>query len=135
VVHEWALQVLACERKAELSWLAVTVVGNAVPESEQREYWIVQQRLMPHAGCCDGWIKNGEGVKYCLEGNESEIDEIVIEYFNTVNNLGLLYADQGKLNETEKMYLRALEGYEKALSVDHTLTLNIINNLGLLYAD
>jgi hypothetical protein len=73
--------------------LVVTVIGNAVPESEQREYWIVQQRLMPHAGYYDEWIKNGESVKHCLEENESEIDEIVMEYFNVVHMFGLLYAD------------------------------------------
>ena len=31
-----------------------------------------------------------------------------------VNNLGLLYADQGKVAEAEEMYVRALRGYEKA---------------------
>jgi tetratricopeptide (TPR) repeat protein len=29
---------------------------------------------------------------------------------NTVNNLGLLYADLGRLDEAEKTYQRALEG-------------------------
>jgi Tfp pilus assembly protein PilF len=29
---------------------------------------------------------------------------------DTVNNLGLLYANQGKLDEAEKMYQRALQG-------------------------
>ncbi|KAN0068529.1 hypothetical protein V8E54_013253 [Elaphomyces granulatus] len=33
---------------------------------------------------------------------------------DTVNNLGNLYADQGKLDEAEKMYQRALQGKEKA---------------------
>jgi tetratricopeptide (TPR) repeat protein len=32
---------------------------------------------------------------------------------DTVNNLGLLYADQGKMAEAEAMYVRALRGYEK----------------------
>jgi tetratricopeptide (TPR) repeat protein len=33
---------------------------------------------------------------------------------DTVNNLGNLYADQGKIAEAEEMYLRALRGKEKA---------------------
>ena len=33
---------------------------------------------------------------------------------STVNNLGKLYINQGKMNEAEEMYLRALTGYEKA---------------------
>ncbi|SLM37739.1 beta transducin-like protein het-e4s [Lasallia pustulata] len=32
----------------------------------------------------------------------------------TVNNLGVLYKDQGKMAEAEAMYRRALEGKEKA---------------------
>lgn len=33
---------------------------------------------------------------------------------DTVNNLGLLYADQRKMKETEEMLLRALRGHEEA---------------------
>ncbi|KAF2735262.1 hypothetical protein EJ04DRAFT_395228, partial [Polyplosphaeria fusca] len=55
----------------------------------------------------------------------------------TVNNLGNLYADQGKLVEAEKMYQRALQGYEKTLGLDiatsYVPTLNTAYNLGLLY--
>ena len=58
---------------------------------------------------------------------------------NTVNNLGLLYADQGKLVEAEQMYQRALRGYEKSLGVENITTyipaLNTIWNLGSLYED
>jgi tetratricopeptide (TPR) repeat protein len=55
---------------------------------------------------------------------------------DTVNNLGNLYADQGKLEEAEKMYERTLRGYEKALGSEHVLTyipaLNTMQNLALL---
>jgi tetratricopeptide (TPR) repeat protein len=52
---------------------------------------------------------------------------------DTINNLGMLYATQGKMAEAEEMYARALRGYEKALGVEHTSTLRMVNNLGLLY--
>jgi tetratricopeptide (TPR) repeat protein len=47
--------------------------------------------------------------------------------------LGALYKSQGKLEEAEKMYSRALVGKEKAWGPDHTSTLSTVNNLGLLY--
>jgi len=55
-------------------------------------------------------------------------------YINTGHghNLGLLYASQGKLDEAEKMYQRALQGFEKAWGLDHTSTLDMVNNLGFL---
>ena len=35
-----------------------------------------------------------------------------------VNNLGNLYADQGKLAEAEQMYIQALQGKEEALGTE-----------------
>ena len=49
------------------------------------------------------------------------------------HNLGLLYANQGKLAEAEQMYQRALQGKEKAWGPEHTFTLDTVNNLGNLY--
>ena len=52
-----------------------------------------------------------------------------------LRRLGNLYTEQGKLDEAEKMYQRALQGSEKALGPDHTSTLDTVHNLGLLYMD
>ncbi|KAH8696923.1 hypothetical protein GQ44DRAFT_598083, partial [Phaeosphaeriaceae sp. PMI808] len=55
---------------------------------------------------------------------------------DTVNNLGALYADQGKPDDAEKMYERALRGKEKALGSEQVLTyiptLNTMQNLAFL---
>ena len=56
---------------------------------------------------------------------------------DTVNNLDNLYKSQGKLDEAEKMFQRALQGYEKALGVDKVTTyipaLNTIWAFGSLF--
>ena len=52
---------------------------------------------------------------------------------DTVYNLGVLYKDQGRLEEAEAMYQQALAGYEKALGSDHKSTLKTVYNLGVLY--
>ena len=54
---------------------------------------------------------------------------------NTVNNLGALYAEQGKLEEAEEMYVRALRGYEEAWGAKHSSTLDTVYGLGNLYRD
>jgi tetratricopeptide (TPR) repeat protein len=49
---------------------------------------------------------------------------------NTVNNLGNLYADLGRLEEAETMYQRALAGYAKAIHLDNLLTcVPALNNM------
>ena len=53
----------------------------------------------------------------------------------TVNNLGNLYKDQGKMKEAEEMYLRALRGKEEAWGAEHTSTLDTVYGLGNLYRD
>ncbi|SLM40977.1 beta transducin-like protein het-e4s [Lasallia pustulata] len=70
-----------------------------------------------------------------LEGKEKAWGPEHTSTLDTVNNLGILYADQGKMAEAEVMYRRALEGYEKAWGPEHTSTLDTVNNLGILYAD
>lgn len=47
----------------------------------------------------------------------------------TVNNLGNLCNNQGKLKEAQGMYQRALVGREKAQGPDHPCTLDTVNNL------
>jgi len=69
-----------------------------------------------------------------LDGYEKAWGPDHTSTLNTVNNLGALYADQGKHGEAEKMYRRALDGYEKAWGPDHPSTLRTINNLRLLNA-
>ncbi|SLM37286.1 tetratricopeptide repeat domain protein [Lasallia pustulata] len=70
-----------------------------------------------------------------LEGKEKAWGPEHTSTLETVNDLGVFYADRGKMAEAEAMYRRALEGYEKAWGPEHTLTLNMVNNLGVLYAD
>jgi tetratricopeptide (TPR) repeat protein len=52
---------------------------------------------------------------------------------DTVNNLAVLYSDQGRMKEAEEMYLRALRGKEEAWGAKHTSTLDTVFNLGNLY--
>ena len=46
-----------------------------------------------------------------LEGREKAWGLEHISTLDTVNNLGILYAEQGKLAEAEKMYQRAPNGF------------------------
>ena len=49
-----------------------------------------------------------------LKGKKKAWGTEHISTLNTVNNLGLLYKDQGKIAEAEAIYIRALEGKKKA---------------------
>lgn len=50
----------------------------------------------------------------------------------TVNNLRILYKEQGKRKEAEDMYQRALRGYEKVLDPDHSRTRRLVDRLNAL---
>jgi len=70
-----------------------------------------------------------------LQGYEQALGPEHPTTLMTVNNLGILYADQAKLDQAEAMYRRALQGKEKALGPEHPDTLMTVNNLGNLYSD
>ncbi|KAN0067835.1 TPR-like protein [Elaphomyces granulatus] len=121
-VHSWTVYVLNQEWDYDLAKLALKFVGSHVPRDRStNKRWLTQRRLLPHAARCSHAVLNSmvitDGMGWELHG------------------LGLLYAAQGKLDEAEKMYQRALQGYEKAWGLGHTSTLDTINNLGNLYAD
>ena len=52
---------------------------------------------------------------------------------SSINDLALLYSNQGKYAEAEPLYKEALAGRQKALGQEHPDTLSSINDLALLY--
>jgi tetratricopeptide (TPR) repeat protein len=94
-------------------------------------------------------IANNHAVKSAKSEKFSELDIILKEIHSkkrnqgpdhtctrdVVHRLGNVYANQGKLEEAEELYRRALAGNEKNLGPDHTSTLATVHKLGNLYAD
>ncbi|KAH7132768.1 acyl transferase/acyl hydrolase/lysophospholipase, partial [Dactylonectria macrodidyma] len=128
VVHRWASFLDGDQQKHESARLALALVGSSVPTRDSKDYWVFQQRLLPHAERCAEWMRRA-------------LSDVVVWYISdelvtgSLHMLGMLYSDQGKFQEAEEIYERALEGYEKTLGPHHTSTLNTVNNLGLLYLD
>jgi tetratricopeptide (TPR) repeat protein len=126
VVHQWAFHIQDEHQRAELSRLALLIIGYAVPDKYATEYHQKQRQLFAHA---ESW----------LERTEREIANTMADVNGEVSYalhmMGTLLSARGNLGKAEKMYQRALEGYEKAWGPDHTSTLDTVNNLGNLYAD
>ena len=57
-----------------------------------------------------------------LRGYEKALGPEHTSTLSTVNNLGILYVDQGRLSDAEAMFERALRGREKAPGREHTST-------------
>jgi len=70
-----------------------------------------------------------------LRGKEKVLGAEHRSTLHTVNNLGNLYADQGKLAEAEQMYERALRGCEKPFGVRHTALPKLFDSLKFLHND
>ncbi|KAH8587030.1 hypothetical protein B0O99DRAFT_665525 [Bisporella sp. PMI_857] len=120
-VHSWIVFVLNKEWDKSLARLALTCVASEVPDTNEKHWWLSQRRLLQHA------------TRQAFFIVDAKVDVNGLHW--GFHNLGDLYFDQGKLAEAEAMYLRALEGKEKALGPDHTSTLDTVNNLGILYSD
>ena len=67
-----------------------------------------------------------------LKGKEKACGTEHTSTLDTVNNLGNLYASQGKMAEAEEMYTRALEGVKKIYNTDHPRVSSVASNLSLL---
>ncbi|PQE14722.1 kinesin light chain 1 protein [Rutstroemia sp. NJR-2017a BBW] len=120
-VHSWILFVLNKEWDKSLARLALTCVASEVPDTNEKHWWLSQRRLLQHATQQAFFIADA---KVDIDGPDW-----------VFHNLGDLYSHQGKIAEAEAMYLRALQGREKALGPDHTSILHTINNLSNLYSN
>jgi roadblock/LC7 domain-containing protein len=111
-VHAWTIHVLNQEWDYGLARLALKFVASHVPKSKEDKWWVTQRRLLQHASRCSNMV------------NENLVAEDGMEW--AIHRLGYLYADQGKLEEAEKMYDRALVGREKAWAPLQTYSSSII---------
>ncbi|KAL3435052.1 hypothetical protein BDV09DRAFT_185326 [Aspergillus tetrazonus] len=123
MVQDWCYHIAASnDITNQLQELAFISVGYTVPSQDTRDYARLEQRLLPHA---NNLIQRN--ISHWLDiWPEDRLN--VFGAFH-LNNLGVLYSDQGKLKEAEEMFQRALAGYGKALSPNHLKTCLVANNL------
>jgi tetratricopeptide (TPR) repeat protein len=162
-VHDWTLEYLNHQVNQETCGIAIRCVAASVSWESEADYWVRNRRVLPHARrfqhvrlqAAINWGKlnsrdlslladlyrqsdmNTEAERMyilALRGKEKAWGPEHTSTLATVNNLGLLYADQGRMAEAEEMYERALRGYEKALGKDHPRMQTIAHNLQGLYA-
>ncbi|OIW32077.1 hypothetical protein CONLIGDRAFT_251504 [Coniochaeta ligniaria NRRL 30616] len=166
-VHMWTRYVLNKLRNAEMTFesvrLAMRCVASRVTEDTEREYWVLQRRLLRHGARCfemmtdEVSIAEGEGwallylgrlfsdqgrlnearamYEWALQCNEKALGPDNKWTLATVTNLGNVFHKQGRLQDAETMHDRALKGYTKALGPDHVSTFGSLSNLGNLYAE
>ncbi|KAH6653388.1 hypothetical protein BKA67DRAFT_606880, partial [Truncatella angustata] len=115
-LHSWTVHILNQGWDGCLNKLALECIASKVPSQDDDQFWLLQRRLLAHAITSCATFQDGD------DGLDSAF-----------HNLGILYTAQGKMQEAEEMYLRALRGYENAWGPDHTSTLDTVNNLGILY--
>ena len=122
-VHSWTIHVLNQQWNSDLAKLAIKLVALHIPLRGSAKWWLTQRRLLQHASRCSFLTMNGLVADSGLE--------------LALQKLGNLFSAQGKLDDAEKMYQRALQGYEKA-GADRVPTQQVlvtVNNLGNLYKD
>ncbi len=79
-----------------LARLTLTFGASNVPSTDEKDWWLLQRRLLQHATRQNVFIIDGK----------LDMDRLGWAF----HNLGLLYTNQGKLAEAEKMLIRALQG-------------------------
>jgi tetratricopeptide (TPR) repeat protein len=67
-----------------------------------------------------------------LQGREKILGLDHTQTLDTVNCIGTVYKDQGRLNESMEMLQRALKGKERILGPDHVDTLDVLHNIANL---
>lgn len=119
VVHSWAKYTQDATQRTFLSWLAVFIVGIAVPGMSTRDYWKIQRRLLPHAERCGKWILSDEDDASSESHNilaHPQAYDYVQDIFVALYGLQYLFLNWDKHLEAKSLVLRALDRLQKGVS-------------------
>ncbi|KAF2462921.1 uncharacterized protein BDR25DRAFT_198200, partial [Lindgomyces ingoldianus] len=107
VLHQWCGQLAeGKEQQRALGRIAVEIVASHVPSEDEQDFYRKRKRLLQHAIGVSRWL---------IKTNLVEEEETGVGMIQgpTYYNLGYLLAEEDR-QKAEKMYQRALQGYEKA---------------------
>ncbi len=151
------------ERHLWAEWV-VLAVNAAFPQVEvDHGTWPLCERLLPHALLAIHYIKTEQIISeeaghvlhetatylryraryaealslylWALRIREQALGPEHSDVATSLNNLAILYYEQGRYVEAEPLYQRALRIREQQLGQDHSLVASVLNNLALLYCE
>jgi tetratricopeptide (TPR) repeat protein len=125
-VHDWTLATLN-QVTDKINFLYAFDCVGALAE---REEWdsLANVRLLDLA-------THALRLEHICKDHGELTGSLMPDQLSRMANVAELLSKQIRLEAAERMYLRALRGYEEALGAEHTSTLDTVNNLGNLYAD
>lgn len=121
VLHRWSRSLSLDADAALLIYISIRLLASATPSKEDAMSWKMERRLLQHV------------LHAC---NELLVARTLAQLefpSRAAHCLGLLLYRQGKLDESEQMYLQVLSVEEKELGTNHISTLVTVNSLGILY--
>jgi len=71
--------------------------------------------------------------KEAVEGRRRLLGPVHPDTLTSLNNLAMLYQEQGRYDEAERLHIEVLEGFRAALGPEHPDTLTSLNNLAMVY--
>jgi tetratricopeptide (TPR) repeat protein len=161
LVQAVLLDNLPSETCAHWKRQAVLVVNEASPNVQDVAQRDACEQWLPHAQVCAAWIEqeditlqeaalllNSAGYYLDERAQYTEAEPLYVRALairerqlgaehpytaHSLNNLAMLYYNQGKYAEAELLYMRALQTYEQHLGIEHPDIARSLNNLALLY--
>ena len=123
-VHDWTLKGLNAVVDETRYWLTFDCVASHISTANWDDLSALRlRRFVPHTMRL---------VHASFQGVRSRQERPCL---TETHILAQLLMEHIQYKAAERMYLRALTGYEKALGPDHTSTLDAVHGLGTLYTD
>ncbi|KJZ69248.1 hypothetical protein HIM_11371 [Hirsutella minnesotensis 3608] len=122
VVHNVLASYRTEAQTAEFGRSALDIIARSIPQSTNRQFWIMQKRLLPHANRYLTWLTNNPTWSSAQDSSFSK----------AVALLGDLYNDQGMLAQAEWLYKRAFAD-NHGTRKDYVFTPRVMNSLATVY--
>ncbi|KAF8634152.1 hypothetical protein AX15_001052 [Amanita polypyramis BW_CC] len=137
--------ILACSIDCDEYGDNYAYCGALVPHIRENDMHVAQLEIkdMQHIDECDRFSyvfrrvaewSDCEKLYICMmEMRKAKLGEDHPDTLTAMNNLAMIYLDQGRYNEAKKLQVYVMEARKAKLGEDHPDTLTTMNNLAMIY--
>lgn len=138
-VHQWAYHQQSVDMREQCSYLAMNILGCAVPDRFERDSASIFHRLLPHADVFD---RLTTGVTTSMHTSIAQLERLgtgrldrTVDLLSATCLVGNLYAFEGSFKRAEHIYSEVLQEQEKLLGRDDEHILVTTRSLGAIYIE
>ena len=131
VVHEWAWQMQDQATRSESQWMAVLIVGAALPTDGENYFMSTCRRFLSQTDRCTKFSSENVESSYHVKGHLQRDRAFLWSLYK----IGFLFSDLGNMRQGAGVLRQSFNGYMRVFGANDPMTLSVVLKLSDLYRE